>query len=46
MLGPMLASVHNLHYYVNLMAEIRAAIEAGTFVAFAAAFRAERARGI
>jgi queuine tRNA-ribosyltransferase len=23
MLGPMLASIHNLHYYVNLMREVR-----------------------
>ena len=30
MLGPMLASVHNLHFYVTLMREIRAALEAGT----------------
>src|SRR5437764_3013077 len=28
MLGPMLASVHNLHYYVNLMREVREALEA------------------
>ena len=38
MLAPMLASVHNLHFYVNLMREVRAAIETGTFAAFAAAF--------
>ena len=46
MLAPMLASVHNLHFYVDLMGEIRAAIEAGAFAAFAAAFRADRSRGI
>ena len=46
MLAPMLASVHNLHFYVNLMREIRAAIETGTLAAFAAAFRADRTRGI
>jgi queuine tRNA-ribosyltransferase len=46
MLAPMLASIHNLHYYLNLMREIRAALEAGTFAAFAARFRAERARGV
>ena len=26
MLGPMLASIHNLHYYLNLMREIREAL--------------------
>jgi queuine tRNA-ribosyltransferase len=36
MLGPMLASVHNLHYYVNLMREAREALDAGAFAAFAA----------
>ena len=46
MLGPMLASVHNLHYYVELMRQIRAAIEAGTLSALTTAFRADRARGI
>jgi queuine tRNA-ribosyltransferase len=46
MLGAMLATVHNLHYYLNLMREIRAAIEAGTFAAFALQFRTDRARGV
>ena len=46
MLGPMLSSIHNLHYYLNLMAEIRAAIEAGRFEAYAAQFRADRAVGV
>ena len=46
MLAPMLASIHNLHYYVNLMREVRAAIEAGRFEAFRVQFAAERARGI
>ena len=46
MLGPMLASVHNLHYYVNLMREIRAALDGGTFEDFRARFAADRARGI
>ncbi len=46
MLAPMLASVHNLHFYVALMRDVRAAIEAGAFAAFAAAFRADRARGV
>ncbi len=46
MLGPMLASVHNLHYYVNLMREAREALEAGTFAVFARQFREDRARGV
>ena len=46
MLGPMLASVHNLHYYVNLMADVRQALDAGRFEAFATQFKADRARGV
>ena len=46
MLAPMLASVHNLHFYVALMRDIRSALEAGRFAAFAHAFRADRSRGI
>ena len=46
MLAPMLASIHNLHYYLNLMREIRAALEAGTFAAFRVRFAADRARGV
>jgi len=46
MLGPMLASIHNLHYYLNLMQEIRDALDAGRFGAFVAQFHADRARGI
>ncbi|MEP7057835.1 MAG: tRNA guanosine(34) transglycosylase Tgt [Caldimonas sp.] len=46
MLGAMLASLHNLHFYVNLMREIRAAIEDGAFAAYAQRFRADRARGV
>ena len=46
MLGPMLASIHNLHYYVNLMREVREALDAGTFAAFVHRFREDRARGV
>jgi queuine tRNA-ribosyltransferase len=46
MLGPMLASIHNLHYYLNLMREVREALDAGRFAAFAKEFRANRARGV
>jgi queuine tRNA-ribosyltransferase len=46
MLGPMLATIHNLHYYLNLMREIREALDAGTFSALRQKFREDRARGI
>jgi queuine tRNA-ribosyltransferase len=46
MLGPMLTTIHNLHYYLSLMAEIRAALEAGTFTEFRAQFARDRARGV
>jgi queuine tRNA-ribosyltransferase len=46
MLGPMLASIHNLHYYLDLMREVREALDAGRFAAFRAQFAADRARGV
>jgi queuine tRNA-ribosyltransferase len=46
MLGPMLCTIHNLHYYVNLMSEVRQALDEGQFEAFRAQFKADRARGI
>ena len=46
MLGPMLTTVHNLHYYLNLMREVREALDAGTFSQFRAQFKADRARGV
>jgi queuine tRNA-ribosyltransferase len=46
MLAPMLASIHNLHFYLQLMRDVRAAIEAGEFERLRARFKAERARGI
>jgi queuine tRNA-ribosyltransferase len=46
MLAPMLASIHNLHFYLNLMREIREALDEGHFAQFAAAFRADRKRGV
>ena len=46
MLGPMLASIHNLHYYLNLMREVRAALDAGSFGVFRQQFKADRARGV
>ncbi|WP_298932509.1 tRNA guanosine(34) transglycosylase Tgt [uncultured Ramlibacter sp.] len=46
MLAPMLASIHNLHYYLNLMREVRAALDAGAFAAFVQQFKQDRARGV
>jgi queuine tRNA-ribosyltransferase len=40
MLGPRLATLHNLHHYLDLMARMRAAIAAGRFDAFRADFHA------
>ena len=44
-LGARLATIHNLHYYHRLMAEMRAAIEARRFAEFTAAFHATQALG-
>ncbi len=46
MLGPMLATIHNLHYYVNLMREVRQALDEDRFDAFRKQFKADRARGV
>jgi queuine tRNA-ribosyltransferase len=46
MLSPMLSSIHNLHYYLNLMREVRESLDAGTFGAFRAQFKVDRARGV
>jgi len=45
MLGPMLLTWHNLHYYQTLMAGMRAAIEQGGFADFAAAFAEDQRKG-
>jgi queuine tRNA-ribosyltransferase len=42
MLGPRLATLHNLHYYLRLMGRMRDAIAAGRFAEFRAAFNAAR----
>lgn len=44
-LGAHLSTLHNLHYYLELMAGMREAIGRGGFEAFRAAFHADRARG-
>jgi queuine tRNA-ribosyltransferase len=46
MLGPMLTTIHNLHYYLNLMAEVRTALENDNFSGFQSKFKQERARGV
>jgi queuine tRNA-ribosyltransferase len=40
-LGPRLLSIHNLHHYLQLMRDARAAIEEGRYAAFARARLAE-----
>ena len=45
-LGARLNTIHNLHYYLQLMREMRAAIDADRFQAFVVQFHADRARGV
>jgi queuine tRNA-ribosyltransferase len=44
MLYAQLATIHNLHYYLALMQDIRDALDAGTFTAFQSRFRSDRAQ--
>jgi queuine tRNA-ribosyltransferase len=44
-LGAMLATIHNLHYYLTLMAELREAIVAGNLSAYARRFAEQRDSG-
>ncbi|MBV7409731.1 tRNA guanosine(34) transglycosylase Tgt [Maritimibacter sp. DP1N21-5] len=44
-IASMLLTWHNLHYYQELMAEMRAAIAEGTFASFEERFHADRALG-
>ena len=44
--GSRLNTLHNLHFYLKIMAEMREAIEAGTFAQWKARFHEDRARGI
>jgi queuine tRNA-ribosyltransferase len=46
MLGPMLTTIHNLHYYLNLMQEVRDALDVGDFAGYVQRFKADRARGV
>jgi queuine tRNA-ribosyltransferase len=45
-LGARLNTIHNLHYYLQLMREIRASIDAGQFAQFRIRFSEDRARGV
>lgn len=45
-LGARLNSLHNLHYYLHLMAEIRQALDEGRFAEFRKRFYEDRARGV
>jgi queuine tRNA-ribosyltransferase len=45
-LGARLNTIHNLHYYLQLMRNMRDAIDAGEFQALVARFQSDRARGV
>jgi queuine tRNA-ribosyltransferase len=45
-LGARLATIHNLHYYLALMTDMRQAIETTQFSAFKLRFASDRARGV
>ncbi|MFA5704162.1 MAG: tRNA guanosine(34) transglycosylase Tgt [Advenella sp.] len=44
--GARLNTLHNLHYYLNLMKEMRTALENGTFAQWKEQFAKDRAKGI
>ncbi len=46
MLAPMLASIHNLHYYLNLVRGLRLSLDEDRFPAWRAQFASDRARGV
>ena len=45
-LGARLNTIHNLHFYLDLMRQAREAIAAGRFAAFHEGFRQDRRRGV
>jgi queuine tRNA-ribosyltransferase len=45
-LGARLATIHNLHYFLELMSDMRSAIEQTQFTAFRTKFHDDRARGV
>tara|TARA_R110000772_G_scaffold136584_9_gene245391 strand:- start:1803 stop:2006 length:204 start_codon:yes stop_codon:yes gene_type:complete len=44
MLGAQLNTIHNLHYYQSLMADLRSAVEQGKLAAFREGFYAAQAK--
>ncbi len=44
-LGAQLNTIHNLHYYLQLMQEMRDSLDAGTFAEFRQSFARDRTRG-
>ena len=46
MISGMLLTWHNLHYFQELMSEMRSAISENRFSAFEAGFHNERAKGV
>ena len=45
-LGARLNTIHNIHFYLTLMAEMRDALEKGTFEEWKEQFYRDRARGV
>jgi queuine tRNA-ribosyltransferase len=45
-LGAQLNTIHNIHYYLNLMSEIRVSLENGLFSNFVLKFQEDRSRGV
>ncbi|HET9645538.1 MAG TPA: tRNA-guanine transglycosylase, partial [Burkholderiaceae bacterium] len=46
MLGPMLNTIHNLHFYIDIMRQIRQALDEDRFDAWRSAFASDRALGV
>jgi len=46
MLGSVLNTIHNLHYYLQLMSEVRHALDIDSFTQFVKSFTENRQRGV
>lgn len=46
MLGSVLNTIHNLHYYLQLMSEVRLSLENNAFATFVKTFALDRQRGV
>ena len=46
MLGSVLNTIHNLHYYLQLMSEVRLSLEKNAFATFVKTFALDRQRGV